>query len=112
MELPRQWGDKRYHTWNYHLRTLFGEKVFKVPLDAGFTCPNRDGTAGHGGCIFCSSRGSGDFAGDREADLTTQFREVSKQIHSKWPKAKYIGYFQAYSNTYGPVEQLRKFYET
>ncbi|HZW82682.1 MAG TPA: TIGR01212 family radical SAM protein [Candidatus Deferrimicrobium sp.] len=112
MESPRYWGDKRYHTWNHHLRTLFGEKVFKVPLDAGFTCPNRDGTVGFGGCIFCSSRGSGDFAGSRDRTLSAQFRQVSEQIHCKWPKAKYIGYFQAYSNTYGPVEQLKEMYET
>ncbi len=112
MELPHFWGDKRYHTWNYHLRSVFGEKVFKVPLDAGFTCPNRDGTAGYGGCIFCSSRGSGDFAGSRGAELTTQFRQVSAQIHSKWPRAKYIGYFQAYSNTYGPTDELKNMYAT
>lgn len=92
------------------MRSLFGEKVFKVPLDAGFTCPNR--LLGKEGCIFCSSRGSGDFAGPRNMRLREQFEKVSKQIHIKWPKAKYIAYFQAYTNTYAPVEELRDMYET
>ncbi|MBX6394477.1 MAG: TIGR01212 family radical SAM protein [Alicyclobacillaceae bacterium] len=106
-----KWGDKRYHSWNYHLRQVFGEKVFKVSLDAGFTCPNRDGTVAVGGCTFCSARGSGDFAGNRADDLETQFRTVRDRMHAKWPKAKYIGYFQAYSNTYAPVDRLREMYE-
>lgn len=107
-----QWADnKRYHTWNYHLRNTFGEKVFKVPLDAGFSCPNRDGKIATGGCTFCSARGSGDFAGSRRDDLVTQFNEIKGRMHQKWPKAKYIGYFQAYTNTYGPVEELREMYE-
>lgn len=108
---PLLWGDKRYHTWNYHLRQQFGEKVFKVMLDAGFTCPNRDGTITTGGCTFCSARGSGDFAGWRRDDLVTQFNEVRERQHKKWPDAKYIGYFQAYSNTYAPVDVLRDYYE-
>ncbi|MBN6188137.1 TIGR01212 family radical SAM protein [Aneurinibacillus sp. BA2021] len=111
MSAPLAWGDKRYHTWNYHLRQQFGEKVFKVMLDAGFTCPNRDGTIATGGCTFCSARGSGDFAGWRRDDLVTQFNEVKGRQHKKWPNAKYIGYFQAYSNTYAPVEVLRDYYE-
>ncbi|AMA73899.1 MULTISPECIES: TIGR01212 family radical SAM protein [Aneurinibacillus] len=109
--LPLMWGDKRYHTWNYHLRQQFGDKVFKVMLDAGFTCPNRDGTIAIGGCTFCSARGSGDFAGWRRDDLVTQFNEVKERQHKKWPNAKYIGYFQAYSNTYAPVDVLRDYYE-
>ncbi|WCK55612.1 TIGR01212 family radical SAM protein [Aneurinibacillus sp. Ricciae_BoGa-3] len=108
---PLLWGDKRYHTWNHHLRSQFGEKVFKVMLDAGFTCPNRDGSIAKGGCTFCSARGSGDFAGWRRDDLVTQFNEVKGRQHVKWPNAKYIGYFQAYSNTYAPVEVLRDYYE-
>ncbi|WP_027415167.1 TIGR01212 family radical SAM protein [Aneurinibacillus terranovensis] len=111
-EGPLLWGDKRYHTWNYHLRQRFGEKVFKVMLDAGFTCPNRDGSVAIGGCTFCSARGSGDFAGWRRDDLITQFNEVKGRQHQKWPDAKYIGYFQAYSNTYAPVDVLRDCYET
>jgi radical SAM protein (TIGR01212 family) len=108
---PLLWGDKRYHTWNYHLRQQFGEKVFKVMLDAGFTCPNRDGTIATGGCTFCSARGSGDFAGWRRDDLVKQFNDVKERQHKKWPNAKYIGYFQAYSNTYAPVDVLRDYYE-
>ncbi|MBY9080872.1 TIGR01212 family radical SAM protein [Paenibacillus sp. HN-1] len=105
------WGDKRFHTWNYEMREMFGEKVFKVMLDAGFTCPNRDGTIAKGGCTFCSARGSGDFAGRRRDDLVTQFNSVRDRQHLKWPNAKYIGYFQAYTNTYAPVEELREYFE-
>lgn len=108
---PLVWGDKRYHSWNFHLRQIFGQKVFKVSLDPGFSCPNRDGVISHGGCIFCSSRGSGDFAGSRHSDLTAQFHQVREQIHCKWPKAKYIGYFQAYSNTYAPAGELKTVYD-
>ncbi|HBI05106.1 MAG TPA: TIGR01212 family radical SAM protein [Paenibacillaceae bacterium] len=106
------WGDKRYHAWSHHLKQQFGEKIFKVMLDAGFSCPNRDGAITTGGCTFCSTRGSGDFAGRRRDDLITQFHEVKERQHLKWPNAKYIGYFQAYSNTYAPVEELREYYET
>lgn len=93
------------------MREQFGCKVFKVMLDAGFTCPNRDGTIAIGGCTFCSARGSGDFAGRRRDDLVTQFNDIRTRQHRKWPQAKYIGYFQAYTNTYAPVEQLREYYE-
>jgi hypothetical protein len=109
---PLMWGDKRFHTWNYEMRERFGTKVFKVMLDAGFTCPNRDGTLATGGCTFCSARGSGDFAGRRRDDLITQFNTVRDRQHKKWPEAKYIGYFQAYTNTYAPVDVLRDYYET
>lgn len=112
LQPPSMWGDKRYYTWNTYLRNQFGEKVFKVMLDGGFTCPNRDGTVAIGGCTFCSARGSGDFAGFRRDSLEKQFRDVRDRMHKKWPKAKYIGYFQAYSNTYAPVEELRPMYET
>ncbi|HZG56471.1 TIGR01212 family radical SAM protein [Paenibacillus sp.] len=109
---PALWGDKRFHTWNYEMRERFGEKVFKVMLDAGFTCPNRDGSIATGGCTFCSARGSGDFAGSRRDDLVVQFGKVRDRQHAKWPNAKYIGYFQAYTNTYAPVAELREYYET
>lgn len=108
---PRLWGDKRFHTWNYEMRSIFHEKVFKVMLDAGFTCPNRDGSIAAGGCTFCSARGSGDFAGSRRDDLVTQFNSIRDLQHKKWPDAKYIGYFQAYTNTYAPVSELREYYE-
>ena len=108
---PQLWGDKRFHTWNYEMREQFGGKVFKVMLDAGFTCPNRDGSIAKGGCTFCSARGSGDFAGSRRDDLVTQFNHIRDRQHQKWPDAQYIGYFQAYTNTYAPVEELREYYE-
>ena len=103
--------NKRYHTWNYHLRHKFGGKVFKVPLNGGFTCPNRDGTRGTGGCTYCSAMGSGDFAGDAGKDIHTQFNEVKARMHKKWPEAKYIAYFQANTNTYAPVDELRQKFE-
>lgn len=114
---PLFWGGdgyhkKRYHTWNHHLRQTFHEKIFKVPLDAGFTCPNRDGSKGTGGCTFCSAEGSGDFAGDRRDSLETQFRSIRDKMHQKWPNAKYLGYFQAFTNTYAPAHELREMYET
>ncbi|MED3646838.1 TIGR01212 family radical SAM protein [Halalkalibacterium halodurans] len=109
--VPMRYGDKRYYSWNQHLREQFGEKVFKVPLDAGFDCPNRDGNVANGGCTFCSERGSGDFAGDRKDDLVTQFHTIKERMHKKWTSGKYIGYFQAYTNTYAPVETLREYYE-
>lgn len=108
---PQLWGDKRFHTWNYEMREHMNTKVFKVMLDAGFTCPNRDGSIAKGGCTFCSARGSGDFAGSRRDDLVTQFNNVRDRQHLKWPNAKYIGYFQAYTNTYAPVEELREYFE-
>ncbi|MGG0821788.1 TIGR01212 family radical SAM protein [Paenibacillus turicensis] len=108
---PKLWSDKRFHTWNTEMRETFGSKVFKVMLDAGFTCPNRDGSIAKGGCTFCSARGSGDFAGSRRDDLVTQFNKIRDRQHIKWPEAKYIGYFQAYTNTYAPVEELREYYE-
>jgi radical SAM protein (TIGR01212 family) len=110
-QTPLLWADKRFHTWNYEMRKQFHGKAFKVMLDAGFTCPNRDGSIATGGCTFCSARGSGDFAGSRRDDLVTQFNKVRDLQHKKWPEASYIGYFQAYTNTYAPVEELREYYE-
>jgi len=102
---------KRYHTFNEHLRERFGGKIFKVSLNAGFTCPNRDGTLGWDGCIYCSERGSGDFAGEQGLSIHDQFIEVTKRMKKKWPSAHYIAYFQAYTNTYASVERLREVYE-
>ncbi|UWG98176.1 TIGR01212 family radical SAM protein [Dehalobacter sp. DCM] len=101
---------KRYHTLNEHLREVFGEKVIKVSLDAGLSCPNRDGTLGSGGCIFCSEMGSGDFAGQRGLSIKEQFDQVRARTVKKWPRAKYIAYFQSFSATYGPVDYLEKIY--
>lgn len=102
---------KRYYTLNQHLREQFGEKVIKVSLDAGLSCPNRDGTLGSGGCVFCSEKGSGDFAGDRRLSIPDQFAQVRGRTLLKWPKAKYIAYFQSFTGTYGRAEKLQEFYE-
>jgi len=102
---------KRYHSFNHHLREIFGEKVIKVALDAGLSCPNRDGSLSYGGCIFCSEKGSGDFAGNRSFSIKDQFHQVRQRTLKKWPKAKYIGYFQSFSATYGPPQQLKTLYD-
>lgn len=102
--------EKRYYTFNAHLRQLFGEKVIKVSLDAGMSCPNRDGTLSLGGCIFCSEQGSGDFAGDRGQSIREQFAQVRSRTLKKWPKAKYIAYFQSFTGTYGPADVLKELY--
>lgn len=100
--------NKRYHTLNYFYKTKFNSKVFKVSLNGNFSCPNfKNGN----GCIFCS-HGSGDFAGNKEDDLVTQFNEVKTMMEKKWPHAKYIGYFQANTNTYAPLDILKEKYET
>lgn len=102
---------KPYNALNAYYRDVFGGKVFKVSLNGGFTCPNKDGTAGIGGCAFCSAEGSGDFAGDPRQPLAIQFHAVCDMMRQKWPDAKYIAYFQANTNTYGSVEQLRQLYD-
>ena len=99
--------NKRYHTLNYYYKNKYGCKVFKVSLNAGFTCPNIDGTKGYGGCIFCLN-GSGN---EYESDLVKQFNDVKDIMLKKWPNAKYIGYFQANTNTYAPVLELKEKYE-
>lgn len=104
--------NKRYHTWNYYLRKKFNSKVFKVSINAGFTCPNIDGTIGYGGCSYCSKEGSGDFAGNPNDNLVKQFEDIKEMMKKKWHDAKYIGYFQAFTNTYAPVEVLKEKYET
>ena len=103
--------NKRYHTLNYFNKNKFNSKVFKVSLNAGFSCPNIDGTVGYGGCIYCSKSGSGEFAGNIEDNILKQFDSVKKVMLNKWPDAKYIGYFQARTNTYAPVDDLKKVYE-
>lgn len=104
--------NKRYHTFNYYLRNKYHCKVFKVSLNANFTCPNRDGLVGYGGCAFCSSKGSGDFAGDINQSLNEQFTTIKTRMHQKWPEAKYLAYFQAYTNTYAPLNQLKEIYSS
>ena len=104
-------NNKRYHTLDYFYKHKFNSKVFKVSLNAGLSCPNIDGTVGKGGCIYCSNSGSGEFAGNKNDDIITQFNEIKKMMLKKWPNAKYIGYFQAHTNTYAPIETLKKLYE-
>ena len=104
-------NNKRYYTLDYFYKHKFGKKVCKISLNAGFTCPNKDGTKGIGGCIYCSKLGSGDFAGDIKKDLITQFNEVKEHMKKKWPDALYIGYFQANTNTYAKTEVLKQKYE-
>lgn len=104
--------NKRYHTLNYYLRNKFNSKVCKISLNAGFTCPNIDGTKGYGGCIYCSKSGSGEFGGNPSKSLVEQFNDVKEVLAKKWPNAKYIAYFQARTNTYAPLEVLKEKYET
>lgn len=101
--------NKRYHTLNYHFKNKYGKKTFKVSLNTGFSCPNK---INGNGCIFCSSLGSGDFAGNKDKDLVTQFNEVKEIMEKKWPGAYYVGYFQANTNTYAPTNILKEKYET
>ena len=99
-----------YKTLNEHYREKFGCKVYKLSLDAGLTCPNRDGTLGVGGCIFCSGSGSGEFAEGLCADIRTQLERAKSRVAEKNRSGKYIAYFQSFTNTYAPVEKLRKLY--
>ena len=103
--------NKRYHTLNYFYKTKFHTKVFKVSLNAGFSCPNLDGTVGYGGCIYCSKTGSGEFGGNPNESLTEQFYNIKKIVNKKNIPAKYIGYFQARTNTHAPLEVLKQKYE-
>lgn len=102
-------NEKRYHTYNYYLKNKYGCKVAKVALDAGFTCPNRDGSKSFDACIFCSKNGSGDTT--FKGDLLKQY-ELNKEIMDrKWPNKLYIPYFQAFSNTYGPLSKIKEITE-
>lgn len=100
-------SNKRYYTYDYYLRRTFGSKVAKLPIDAGFTCPNIDGRCGTGGCIYCSARGSGDFAGPPRLSVEQQLADGATRIASKWDTKSYIAYFQARTNTYAPLPTLR-----
>lgn len=100
-----------YYSLNSYLLDTFGEKVYKIALDGGFTCPNRDGTLDTRGCIFCSGAGSGEFAGKPEDPVTAQIEKGKERVKEKIKGGKYIAYFQAFTGTYAPVEKLRKLYE-
>lgn len=106
----RSWNDKPYHSFDYMLKERFGEKVYKVTLNGGMTCPNRDGKIGHRGCIFCSAGGSGDFAADVKLSIQDQIESQIAVLSAKRPIQKYIAYFQAYTNTYAPLEHLQKIF--
>ena len=103
--------NKPYRSLNEYYREIFGRKTAKISLDGGFTCPNRDGTCGTRGCLFCSAGGSGDFAENAALSITEQIENGKKQTADKWKDPAYIAYFQAFTNTYAPVEDLRRKYE-
>lgn len=103
---------KRYNTLNDYYREIFGEKIFKVPIDTGFDCPNRDGTVAHGGCTFCTVSGSGDAIVAPDAPIRDQFYEEIDFMHRKWPEVKkYLVYFQNFTNTHDTVDVIRERYE-
>ena len=104
------WHGKRYYSFDSFLKNTFGEKIYKVSLDGGFTCPNRDGTIGTGGCIFCSEGGSGDFASDARLSIQDQITQGISLVAAKNPSSRYIAYFQAFTNTYAPVSRLRQLF--
>ena len=98
-----------YKTANDYYKQKYGDKVYKLSLDGGFTCPNRDGTVGTGGCIFCSALGSGDFA-EKGDNITEQLEKAKRRVENKIKSGKYIAYFQAFTSTYAPIERLKKLY--
>ena len=104
------WGEKRYYSLDYYLKKTYGEKLYKISLDGGMTCPNRDGTLGTHGCIFCSRGGSGDFAASRTLSVTEQIEAGKQQSAKKYTGSSYIAYFQAYTNTYASLEYLETLY--
>lgn len=106
---PYSNDNKRYQTINYYFRNTYHQKVAKIPLNAGFTCPNRDGTKGSGGCTFCSSMGSGDSILCFDDSLQKQYKEGLKRMQNKWPDCIGFAYFQSYSNTYAPLPILKKY---
>lgn len=101
--------NKRYHTFDYEMKRWFGGKVIKISFDTGVTCPNIDGVKGTGGCVYCATAGAGEFAG--KGSLPEQFEQGKRLLSQKWAGARYLGYFQAHSNTYAPVSHLQKWFE-
>ncbi|MBE6633806.1 MAG: TIGR01212 family radical SAM protein [Ruminococcaceae bacterium] len=108
---PHSNSNKRYQTYDYYLRRTFGGKVAKLPLNGGFSCPNLDGTCGYGGCIYCSERGSGDFAPEASLSIAEQIARQKELYAKKWDVSRCIAYFQARTNTYAPAEVLRSRFE-
>lgn len=105
-----RWGEKRYHSLDYDLKQIYHEKVYKITLNGGMTCPNRDGKVGTGGCIFCSASGSGDFAGPKTLSISEQIALGKKELTQKRPVRSYIAYFQAFTNTYAPAGRLEQLF--
>lgn len=101
---------ERYNSLSNYYKNIFGKKTVRLSVDAGFTCPNRDGSLSETGCIFCSEKGSGDFAGNRSDSISSQLESQMNLLSKKWPDSKYIAYFQAFTNTYAPIEKLRSVY--
>ena len=108
--MQKIWGEKPYRSLDWQLKTRFGEKVYKLALNGGMGCPNRDGKVGRGGCIFCSEGGSGDFAADGHLSVKEQIAIQKEALREKKPARKYIAYFQAYTNTYAPTEYLEQIF--
>jgi len=108
---PNSDTNKRYYTYEYYMRKKYGGRCVKIPLDPGFTCPNIDGRCGVGGCIYCSDRGSGDFAASSALTISEQYDITREKLSSKWDTSRTIAYFQAHTNTYAPLEKLRSVYE-
>lgn len=105
-----RWGEKRYHSLDYHLKEIYGEKLYKISLNGGCSCPNRDGTLGSRGCIFCSEGGSGDFAASASLSISNQLSYGKELVKKKYTGHGYIAYFQAYTNTYAPLDHLRSIF--
>lgn len=107
---PYSLDNKRYHTLNYHMKHLFGKRVFKAVIDAGFTCPNLDGAKGTGGCTFCPS-GGGEFTHGQDKSVEEQIRAELARVRAKWSDADVMAYFQVHTNTYAPLQKLKELYE-
>lgn len=108
--IPQHFGEKRYFSLNEYCKQAFGDKVYRLSLNGGMTCPNRDGSLGIDGCTFCSEGGSGDFAATYDISVSAQITEAKTRIQKKTDCNKFIAYFQAYTNTYAPIEHLRRIY--
>lgn len=112
--MKKMWNDKRYYSFDYYLKEQFGHRLYKISLDAGMTCPNRDGTLDTRGCIFCSAGGSGDFATDSHLSITEQIETgkefIAHKVSTEIDDPQYIAYFQAFTNTYAPIDKLKMIY--
>lgn len=109
-KIPTHYGEKRYYSLNEYCKQTFGGKVYRLSLNGGMTCPNRDGSLSYGGCNFCSEGGSGDFAASYDISISTQIKEAQTRIQQKTDCRQFIAYFQAYTNTYAPLSHLRRIY--